>query len=90
AELVRLHICVKLDDTWAWGATRPERQPVATAGSPAVAEDALIINEGGQVDLAPEHAPQHPPPPPQAHAITMPQRMARLEENVLEIRRGLI
>ncbi|GJZ56334.1 hypothetical protein Tco_0611527 [Tanacetum coccineum] len=89
-ELVRLQICAQFNDTWAWVAMGPERQPVAAAGAPAVVEDALIIDEGGQADPAPEQAPQHPPPPPQAHAITMPQRMARLEENVLEIRRGLI
>ncbi|GJS38418.1 hypothetical protein Tco_0563461 [Tanacetum coccineum] len=60
--------------------------PVATAGAPAVAEDAPIIDEGGQADLAPEQAPQQPPPPPLAHARTIPQSMARLEEDVHEIR----
>ncbi|GKC18878.1 hypothetical protein Tco_1021028 [Tanacetum coccineum] len=34
-------------------------------------------------------APQQPPPPPPAPARTMPQRMARLEEDVHEIRRAL-
>ncbi|GJS60593.1 hypothetical protein Tco_0655377 [Tanacetum coccineum] len=70
------------DDTWAWVAMGPERQPVATAGAPAVAEDALIIDEGGQADPATEQAPQQPPPPPPAHSRTMPQRIARLEEDV--------
>ncbi|GKA60554.1 hypothetical protein Tco_0759961 [Tanacetum coccineum] len=28
-ELVRLHICERLDDTWAWVAPGPERQPNA-------------------------------------------------------------
>ncbi|GKD86637.1 hypothetical protein Tco_1357791, partial [Tanacetum coccineum] len=30
------------------------RQPVAAAGAPAVAEDAPIIDEGGQANPAPE------------------------------------
>ncbi|GKE53491.1 hypothetical protein Tco_1488647 [Tanacetum coccineum] len=46
AELVRLHIYVQLDDTWAWVAIGPERQPDAVAGAPAVAKDALAIDEG--------------------------------------------
>ncbi|GKB52334.1 hypothetical protein Tco_0903087 [Tanacetum coccineum] len=54
-ELVRLQICMEVDDTCAW------------------------------VDPAPVHAP----PPPPAPARTMPQRMARLEEDVHEIRGAL-
>ncbi|GKD21823.1 hypothetical protein Tco_1223526, partial [Tanacetum coccineum] len=46
AELVRLQICVKLDDTWAWVAMGPERQPNNAAGAPVKAEDALIVDEG--------------------------------------------
>ncbi|GKB68532.1 hypothetical protein Tco_0929944 [Tanacetum coccineum] len=38
---------------------------------------------------APMQAPQQPPPQPKAPARTMPQRMARLEEDVHEIRRAL-
>ncbi|GJY64565.1 hypothetical protein Tco_0466025 [Tanacetum coccineum] len=49
------------------------------------AEDAPIIDEGGLADPA----PQQPPPPLPAHARTMPQRMARLEEDMHEIRQGL-
>ncbi|GJZ83087.1 hypothetical protein Tco_0648260 [Tanacetum coccineum] len=45
AELVRLQICVKLDDTWAWVAMGPERQPNNAAGAPVKAEDALIVDE---------------------------------------------
>ncbi|GKF21539.1 hypothetical protein Tco_0070177, partial [Tanacetum coccineum] len=41
--LARLQICVELDDTWAWVAPRPERQPDATTGAP---EDALIADVG--------------------------------------------
>ncbi|GJS70964.1 hypothetical protein Tco_0703805 [Tanacetum coccineum] len=83
AELVRLQICKQLDDTWAWVAMGPKRQPDATAGALGVAQDAPIIDEGGQADPAPIQAA--PPPPPVA-ARTMPQRMARLEEDVHEIR----
>ncbi|GKC99090.1 hypothetical protein Tco_1169365 [Tanacetum coccineum] len=46
AELVRLQICVELDDTWAWVAPRPERQQVAMAGAPEAARDAPIVDEG--------------------------------------------
>ncbi|GJR47717.1 hypothetical protein Tco_1315820 [Tanacetum coccineum] len=79
AELVRLQIYEQLDDAWVWVAG-PERKPNAT-GPPGVAQDAPIVNKGGQADPAPTHAP----PPPPATARTMPQRMARLEEDVHEI-----
>ncbi|GKE28003.1 hypothetical protein Tco_1443387, partial [Tanacetum coccineum] len=39
AKLVRLQICVEIDDTWAWVALGPERQPDAAAGAPRVAQD---------------------------------------------------
>ncbi|GJR83680.1 hypothetical protein Tco_0154465 [Tanacetum coccineum] len=42
AELVRLQIYVQFDDTWAWVAMGPERQPDAAAGALAEAEDVLI------------------------------------------------
>ncbi|GKB58507.1 hypothetical protein Tco_0914693 [Tanacetum coccineum] len=57
AELVRLQICVQFDDTWAWVSMGPERQPDATAGAPGVAEDAPIVDEGGQAVLTPIQAP---------------------------------
>ncbi|GJY39020.1 hypothetical protein Tco_0425384 [Tanacetum coccineum] len=82
AELVRLKIYVQLDDTWAWVAIGPERQPDAAAGAPEVAQDVSIVDKGGQADPAPVHAP----PPPPAPVRTMPQRMARLEEDVHKIR----
>ncbi|GKD31406.1 hypothetical protein Tco_1242184 [Tanacetum coccineum] len=63
----------------------PERQADAAAGAPRVAQDTHVIDEGGQDDPAPAQAP----PPPPATARTMPQRMARLEEDVHEIRRTL-
>ncbi|GJT10175.1 hypothetical protein Tco_0857217 [Tanacetum coccineum] len=44
--------------------------------------DALVIDEGGQANPTPVQAPPLPP----AAARTMPQRMARLEEDVHEIR----
>ncbi|GKE19916.1 hypothetical protein Tco_1431428 [Tanacetum coccineum] len=47
--------------------------PDAAAGAPGVAQDAPIVDEGGQADPAPIQAP-----PPPAAARTMPQRMARL------------
>ncbi|GKE44860.1 hypothetical protein Tco_1472144 [Tanacetum coccineum] len=53
AELVRLQIHIQLDDTWSLVAMRPERQPDVRAGAPAVAEDASIVDEGGQAVLAP-------------------------------------
>ncbi|GKE72637.1 hypothetical protein Tco_1534678, partial [Tanacetum coccineum] len=58
-----LTICKQLDDTWAWVAIGPERQPDAAAGTPRVSQDAPVIDEGGQPDLAPVQAP---PPPPAA------------------------
>ncbi|GJZ03806.1 hypothetical protein Tco_0537081 [Tanacetum coccineum] len=72
AELVKLHIYVDIDDTWAWVAMGPERQPDAAVGVPRVAQDAPAIDEGVQADLEPIQAP----PPPPAAARTMPQRMA--------------
>ncbi|GKE12202.1 hypothetical protein Tco_1415753 [Tanacetum coccineum] len=82
AELVKLQICEKLDDTWAWVAMEPERQPDAVAGTPGVAQDAPVIDKGCQANPTPVQAP---PPPPVA-ARTIPRRMARLEEDVHEIR----
>ncbi|GJS31615.1 hypothetical protein Tco_0492235 [Tanacetum coccineum] len=81
AELVRLQIYEQLDDTWAWVSMGPKRQPNAAAGAPGVAQDALIVDEGGQADPAPAQAP----PPPLDAAKTMPWRMARLKEDVHEI-----
>ncbi|GKE55141.1 hypothetical protein Tco_1490297 [Tanacetum coccineum] len=82
-ELVRLQICKEIDDTWAWVALGPERQLDAAAGAPGVAQDAPVIDEGDQAN--PTHI-QAPPPPPPTTARTIPQRMARLEEDVHEIR----
>ncbi|GKE35343.1 hypothetical protein Tco_1454665 [Tanacetum coccineum] len=70
------------DDTWAWVAIRPERQPDDAASAPVVAKDAPAVEKGDQVVPAPVQAPQQPPPPPPASARTMPQRLGRLEEDV--------
>ncbi|GJS34255.1 hypothetical protein Tco_0532637 [Tanacetum coccineum] len=51
AELVRLQICEELDDTWAWVAPGPERQPDVAAGAPKVAEGAPDVDEGDQAVL---------------------------------------
>ncbi|GJZ21461.1 hypothetical protein Tco_0558500, partial [Tanacetum coccineum] len=40
AELVKLQICIEVDDTWAWVAIGPERQPDVAVGAPGVAQDA--------------------------------------------------
>ncbi|GJU00451.1 hypothetical protein Tco_1110789 [Tanacetum coccineum] len=69
-ELVRLNICVRLGDTWAWVAPGPERQQVATAGAPKAAEDAPADVEG---------VPAAPAP------VTISQRLARLDEDVYGI-----
>ncbi|GKF93811.1 hypothetical protein Tco_0283511, partial [Tanacetum coccineum] len=57
--------------------------------SPAVAEDAPAADEGDQAVLALVQVPQPPPPPPPAAARTMPQRMAKLEEDVYKLHRAL-
>ncbi|GKB76162.1 hypothetical protein Tco_0943057 [Tanacetum coccineum] len=44
---------IDLGDDWAWVSTGPERQQVAAAGTPALAEDAPAINEGDQAVPAP-------------------------------------
>ncbi|GJU35591.1 hypothetical protein Tco_1183945 [Tanacetum coccineum] len=54
AELVRLQICMEINDTWAWVALGPKRQPDTTAGAPEAAEDAPIVDEGDQTDLGKE------------------------------------
>ncbi|GKG27271.1 hypothetical protein Tco_0402974, partial [Tanacetum coccineum] len=55
---------MEVDDTWAWVAMGPERQPNAATGALGA-------------------------PPPPAPARTIPQRMARLEEDVHEIHGAL-
>ncbi|GKD82402.1 hypothetical protein Tco_1349241 [Tanacetum coccineum] len=50
-ELMRLQICMEIDDTWAWVALGPERQPDAAASAPEAAEDAPVDDEGGKAVL---------------------------------------
>ncbi|GJY66441.1 hypothetical protein Tco_0468679 [Tanacetum coccineum] len=61
----------------------PERQLDATNGALAVAEDAPAVDEGDQAISVPVQAPQQPPPPLTA-ARTIPYRLGRLEEDVLD------
>ncbi|GKD69413.1 hypothetical protein Tco_1323503, partial [Tanacetum coccineum] len=82
-ELVRLRICDRLDDTWAWVAPGPERQQVAAARAPEGVKGTPIVDEGVQAILAPVQAPQAPP---QAASRTMPQSIMRLEEKVHGLR----
>ncbi|GKC19720.1 hypothetical protein Tco_1021870, partial [Tanacetum coccineum] len=80
-----MDICEEIDDTWAWVALGPERQPDAAAGAPRAVEDAHVVDKGDQAILAPVQAPPLPP----AATNTMPQRMARLEEDMHKIRGAL-
>ncbi|GJU85842.1 hypothetical protein Tco_1293388 [Tanacetum coccineum] len=84
-ELVRLQICEEIDDTWAWVAQGPKRQQVAAAGVPEASKDAPVADEGAPAIPAPVQAPQ-PPPPVAGPAQTMAQRLARVEEDMHEIR----
>ncbi|GKB56032.1 hypothetical protein Tco_0912218 [Tanacetum coccineum] len=70
-ELVRLQICMEIDDTWDWVAQGPKRQPNAAAGAHKAAEDALVVDD----DM-----PQAVPPPPR----TQGERIARLEEELMD------
>ncbi|GJZ53489.1 hypothetical protein Tco_0608374 [Tanacetum coccineum] len=45
-KLVKLNICMKIGDDWAYVASGLERQQVAAAGSLEAAEDALVVDEG--------------------------------------------
>ncbi|GKD61261.1 hypothetical protein Tco_1298770, partial [Tanacetum coccineum] len=77
-ELVKLNICVRLGDTWAWVAPGPERQPITAAGALEVTEGALDVDVGAQAIPGLVQVPQ----PPLAVNRTMTQRLSRLEEEV--------
>ncbi|GJR87758.1 hypothetical protein Tco_0211769 [Tanacetum coccineum] len=62
----------------------PKRKPDAAPGAPTVAEDAPAADEGDQAILAPVQAPQQPSPSLPAAARTMPQRLGRLEEELMD------
>ncbi|GJT07128.1 hypothetical protein Tco_0841590 [Tanacetum coccineum] len=79
-ELVKLNICVRLGDTWAWVGPGPERQPIAAVGAPEVTEGAPDVDEGAQAFPATIQACQ--PPPTAALTRTMAQRLSRLQEEV--------
>ncbi|GJT91858.1 hypothetical protein Tco_1080703 [Tanacetum coccineum] len=70
-ELVKLNICMKIGDNWAWVAPGLKMQPDTMAGALGATEDALAVDEGAQADPTPIQAPQLPPPPPTA-GRTMP------------------
>ncbi|GKB96668.1 hypothetical protein Tco_0982805 [Tanacetum coccineum] len=70
AEMVRLHICEELIDTWAWVAPGPERQPDAAVGALKVTKGVPDVDEGAQAISAPVQAPQ--PPPAARPARTLP------------------
>ncbi|GKC94377.1 hypothetical protein Tco_1159819 [Tanacetum coccineum] len=57
AKLVRLQICIDLDDTWSWVAPGPESQLDTTAGALEAAEDAPIADEGALAIPTPVQAP---------------------------------
>ncbi|GJY58962.1 hypothetical protein Tco_0458854 [Tanacetum coccineum] len=61
-------------------ASGPERQPDAAAGAPEVVEGAPDVAEGAQVVPPLIQAPQ--PPPAAGPTRSLPQRVARLEEEV--------
>nr|GEY43835.1 hypothetical protein [Tanacetum cinerariifolium] len=67
---------------WAWVALGPERQPDVGAGTLEIAKGAPNVDEGDQAVLAPVQAPQPPPPPTVGR--TIPQRLGRLKEELLE------
>nr|GEX49450.1 hypothetical protein [Tanacetum cinerariifolium] len=46
-EAMIFEICEELDDTWAWVASGPERQPDAAAGAPEITKGTLHVDEGG-------------------------------------------
>nr|GEV17810.1 putative Gag-Pol polyprotein [Tanacetum cinerariifolium] len=73
----------------AWIASGPERQQVAAAGAPEVAEDVPIADEGALAIPAPVQAPQ-PPPPVARPARTIGQRLERVEEEVRELRQSIV
>ncbi|GJX85564.1 hypothetical protein Tco_0336338 [Tanacetum coccineum] len=58
AELVRLQLCVEIDDTWSWVPAGPARQE---GGAGGVAEEAPVAPGGGNED---KEMPQAVPPPP--------------------------
>nr|GEZ56918.1 hypothetical protein [Tanacetum cinerariifolium] len=56
-KLVRLNICMRLCDTWAWVSLGLDMQSNATASAPEAVRDALAVDEGAPADPAPMQAP---------------------------------
>nr|GFB81688.1 hypothetical protein [Tanacetum cinerariifolium] len=69
-------------------APRLERQEVDVAGALEATEDDLVVNEGASAIPAPVQVP-HTPPPVTRLARNMAHRLARVEEDVHEIRGAL-
>ncbi|GJY58091.1 putative reverse transcriptase domain-containing protein [Tanacetum coccineum] len=67
-ELVRLCLCKRLGDTWAWVAPSTERQQATAARALENVEGAHAEDEGVQANPAFVHAPQ---PPPTAAPVVM-------------------
>ncbi|GKC79557.1 hypothetical protein Tco_1130331 [Tanacetum coccineum] len=82
----KVTICEELDDTWAWVAPTPKRQLDVAASAPKAAGDAPAVDEVARADPTPMQAPQLPHSAPR----TMPQRIARLEKEVHELRRSIV
>ncbi|GKE58464.1 hypothetical protein Tco_1497649 [Tanacetum coccineum] len=85
-EFVRLNICERLGDMWAWVALGPKRQADAVVGAPKAAGDAPAVDEGASADPTPMQAPQLP----HADLRTMPQRIVRLKEEVHELQGSIV
>ncbi|GJU23590.1 hypothetical protein Tco_1156932 [Tanacetum coccineum] len=85
ARYLRLFASRRKQGVMISGAQGPKRQQVAAAGALEAAEDAPVTDEGAPAIPAPVQAPQ-PPPPVAVPAQTMAQRLARVEEDVHEIR----
>ncbi|GJR57448.1 hypothetical protein Tco_1499610 [Tanacetum coccineum] len=84
----RGHAPEKIMRHLAWVAPVPKRQQVATAGALEDVEGAHAEIEGDQAIPEPVQARQ--PPPTVAQTRTMPQRIARLEEEVHGLRQSIV
>ncbi|GJY05547.1 hypothetical protein Tco_0371487 [Tanacetum coccineum] len=85
-----LTICIELDDTWTWVALGPERQPDVVVGAPEAAEDAFVADEGTLSAVPhPSQVPSSATELAAGHRRLWPQRLARVEEDVQEIRGAL-
>ncbi|GKB93419.1 hypothetical protein Tco_0979556 [Tanacetum coccineum] len=74
-------LLISLISEEAWVAIGTERHPDVATGAPRVAQDAPIVDEGGQADPTPTQAPPLLP----ADARTMSQRMDQIRGGSVEI-----